>query len=237
MKSPFELISQLEAYGVALRFEGGRVRVKLPWPPDKAPEDVKPLLREMKMRQPEVLALLLHTGDNNSKIQHKLTIEEVLKHFGKCKLWDLPDKKVSKIEEFFNTKDHDYRDETYKGAYLKDLYGLPYTRKLTEWKQLFSYSLRQLSKAILKRDQLSRKIFFLCSCYFGACMRFLKGSNEEIAYRHILQELRFPDEKISVAVKNPCLHCKKVCKKPEGHIEKCDMLKPKNKAVNLILPN
>ncbi|MBF7084188.1 hypothetical protein IT084_14580 [Desulfallas sp. Bu1-1] len=46
-----QLINELARHGVAVHIEGGRVRVSLPWPPEKIPAEVKALLRELKARE------------------------------------------------------------------------------------------------------------------------------------------------------------------------------------------
>ena len=51
-----ELVSQLATYGVNVDVNGGRVRLRMPWPPDRAPGEVKHLLRKLKAQAapPEV---------------------------------------------------------------------------------------------------------------------------------------------------------------------------------------
>jgi len=50
---PSELVEQLNEYGVSVYLRAGKVYVKMPWPPEHAPEEVVPLLKECKARSHE----------------------------------------------------------------------------------------------------------------------------------------------------------------------------------------
>ncbi|MDA8335938.1 MAG: hypothetical protein M0Z41_13310 [Peptococcaceae bacterium] len=54
-----DLVTALARHGVTLRPGDGRLRLAMPWPPDQAPEAVRPLLRELKARKVEALAYLI----------------------------------------------------------------------------------------------------------------------------------------------------------------------------------
>jgi hypothetical protein len=56
---PSKLISQLAHHRVTVFLSGDRVRVRMPWPVERVPDPVRPLLRELKQRQDEVRTYLL----------------------------------------------------------------------------------------------------------------------------------------------------------------------------------
>lgn len=61
--SPSELITELSCHQVQVFLAGDRLRIRTPWPVAEAPEEVRPLLRELRERQAEVLDHLQQERD------------------------------------------------------------------------------------------------------------------------------------------------------------------------------